>query len=430
MIKQYVNLNFNADDHHGSMVHLEVEASDITDEDVERAEWKVEPEGEDNTPDRFLAHASRARMRRDLTGNNNNLFRNTVYLPHVGGDKYKIKCAKRGDESTTQESDVFETWRKIYFTVHAMNDRCEQIFNQVKARFKAAFEEAFIELEEVTVNRTRRDEPQTRSTNFLAHLYRRRPRLSDRPFHLRIVVLNDIGDIVGARYGDTGLSSKQFTLDTDNDLSTVRGYRWLRRAKARIEPRGRWRNIADYTRKTGDKQVEIDLRGHRRISRAIDNGDTIEIRIRTREFDAYCGHSIGNFCCVRINEPGTDAQIQTTILQTFTHELGHGFQQVVGRERTYNDRGVPTGWENNALWHTNDQGGQGTHCAKNAKLVASDETTSGQIYTHDSGTLCTMFFRADDNVDADGKFCDSCLPRLKRVNIGSASMRRQGWNRC
>jgi hypothetical protein len=430
VIKQYVNLEVNAEDHHGNTVYLEVAASNIDDEDVERVEWWVEPQGGDNTPDRYLAFASRARMLREVTGNRDNKFNNTLNLPHVGGNQYKVKCSKYEDRSTTQESDVFQTWRKLFFTVHCMNDSCEQIFNRVKARFKAAFEEAFIELVEVTVDRTRRDEPQTKSTNFLTHLYRRWPRLSNRPFHLRIVVLNDIGDIVGGRYTDTGVCVKHFFMDTDNDLSMVRGHDWRRRVHARIMPRGRWRNIRRYASKAGDRRIEIDLREHRRISRAIDDGESIEVRVQTWEFDAYCGHSIGNFICVRVNEPGTEAEIQTTILQTFTHELGHGLQQTVRRERTYNDSGVADGWENNALWHTDDKGGRGPHCAKNAMLEASAETTSGQIYTHDSGTLCTMFFRADAAVDANGEFCDACLPRLKRVDIGAEAMRGQGWNRC
>jgi hypothetical protein len=429
VIKQYVNLGYNKDKHHGSQVHFEVQASNLTEADVKRAEWWVEPEGGDNTPSRYLSHASRARMKRKVTGNQKDRFRNTIYLPHVGGDKYKIKCSKYKDRSNPHAlDDVFQTWRKIFFTVHYMNDDCKRFYNNVKARFKAAFEEAFIELEEVTVNNTLKDEPQTRSTNVLSHLYRKRPRLSNRPFHLRIVVLNDIGSVVGSRYTQKGISTKQWTKNTDKDLCIVRGYSWRKSAKARVEPRGRWYNINAHTTKSGKREIKIDLRTHKRLSEAIDTGKTIEIRLRTREFRAYCGHSIGNFCCVRINEPGTDAQTQKTILQTFAHELGHGLRQAVRRERTYNDRGRPTGWEKNALWHTNKYGGQGPHCFKNAKLVASRKTTSGKIYTHDSGTLCTMFFRADANVDADGKFCDSCLPRLKRVNIGASAMRRQGWN--
>lgn len=151
--------------------------------------------------------------------------------------------------------------------------------------------------------------------------------------------------------------------------------------------------------------------------------------MRTRERDHYLGHSIGNFCCVRINESGTSAEIERTILQTFTHEIGHGFQQVVRRERTYNARGSASGWENNPRWHDDSEGGQGPHCSTNAKKVASTDTTSGQIWEHDSGTLCTMFFRDDSHVDSDGKFCANCIPRLKRANMGGTQMGRQGWGR-
>jgi hypothetical protein len=131
---------------------------------------------------------------------------------------------------------------------------------------------------------------------------------------------------------------------------------------------------------------------------------------------------------VRINETGTPAQIQTTILQTFTHEVGHGFQQAIRRERTYNAAGNADGWDNNATWHTDNFGGQGPHCSTNAVLGPDPDTTSGQSYRHGAGTLCTMFYRDDPAVDAAGKFCANCLPRLKRVKLGAAEMRRQGWD--
>ena len=35
----------------------------------------------------------------------------------------------------------------------------------------------------------------------------------------------------------------------------------------------------------------------------------------------------------------------------------------------------------------------------------------------------------DADVDADGKFCDHCLPRMKRVGLGADQMRLKGWGR-
>jgi hypothetical protein len=435
MIKQYVNLPNKAADHHGSRVTLEVAANNLGPTRVGVTEWWVEPApGATNTDPKYLSSTERARPRRLLARNRRSKFRNTVLLPHVGGDKYKVKCSKRGDRSSPVEVEEFETWRKIFYTVHYMNAQCQTTFDAVKGRFEGAYNpDGFIELEESARSQTLLDEPHTLATNnpALTHLYRRRPPLANKPFHLRIVVLNDIYDLIDGEYDQRNVTAMVTTITTDNPLSDISATHWLRRARARVVGRrNRWVSIRALTRKVSDTEIEVDVTGNRQLSAAVTAGQRIRIQVRTRERDHYLGHSLGNFCCVRINETGTPAAIQTTILQTFTHEVGHGFQQAVERERNYDAAGNFTAWENNPNWHDDAQGGQGPHCHTNARLIASRRTTSGQIYTHDSGTLCTMFFRDDPAVDAAGKFCAShCYPRLKRVNLNARNMRAQGWGR-
>jgi hypothetical protein len=65
----------------------------------------------------------------------------------VGGDKYKPRCSRLRDHSNPVDVEEFETWRKIYYSVHWMNAQCLATFNAVKTRFEAAFLQAFIELE-------------------------------------------------------------------------------------------------------------------------------------------------------------------------------------------------------------------------------------------------------------------------------------------
>jgi hypothetical protein len=428
MIKQYVNLPPDAPRAHGARVGLSAEAASLAEPDVGFTEWWVEPSGADNVDARYLARVARARARHPERRNLRGRFTNTLILPHVGGDRYKVRCSKRGDRSSPLEVEEIETWRKIYYTVHYMNAACLTIFNNVKTKLLAAFEEAFIELKEEAVLRTLRDEPKTRSSNALEHLYRRRPGLANRPFHLRIVVLNDIYDVEDGEYTQTGVAAKVTVIATDQPLTDLTATHWRRRARARIEPAGRWMGIRAFASKTGERSITVDLGGHPQLSKAIDDGNTLAIEVATRERGHYLGHSLGNFCCVRINETGTQAEIEQTILQTFTHEIGHGFQQAVRRERTYDASGVANGWENNPRWHDDAFGGQGPHCSTNAKLAADPDTTSGQTYVHDTGTMCTMFFRDDPAVDADGKFCDTCKPRLRRVNLGERRMREKGWN--
>jgi hypothetical protein len=433
MVKQYVNLPTKSKDHHGSRVPLEVEASNLGAGKIGVSYWWVEDApGATNTDLKYLSSTERARPRRTRTRNKKKKFRNTALLPHAGGDKYKVKCSKNKDHSDPKDVEEFETWRKIFYTVHYMNAQCLATFNAVKGRFEAAYkDDAFIELEQSTIKKTLLDEPHTLATDpALGHLYKKNPPLKRKPFHLRIVVLNDIYDLINGRYTETGVSSKVTTITSDNPLSDISAKHFLRRARARVEPSGTSYSIRKFVTKTGDDTIEVDLTKHKQLSKAIDKGKTIRIVVATRERDHYLGHSLGNFCCVRINETGTPAEIETTILQTFTHEVGHGFQQVVEREANYDGAGNFSAWENNPMWHDDDYGGQGPHCHTNAKLDPDPDTASGQTYIHDSGTLCTMFFRDDDDVDVDGKFCAGhCIPRLKRVNLDKAHMKAQGWNR-
>ena len=429
MIKQYVNLPYDADKHEGNRVNLDVDALNLNEQDVQFTDWWVEPVGADNVDPQYLSRNSRAHLRHSLRRNRRGKFSNTLLLPHVGSDTYRVRCSKHDDRSAPVEVEDIQTWRKIYYTVHYMNDACLDIFNNVRARFIAVFKAGFIELEEVALNRTLVDEPNTSSSRALTHLYRRRPSLSNRPFHLRIVILNDIYDIVDVEYTEANVGTKIHDIITGNPLSDRTATHWAKRIRARIEPAGRWINIRRYTQKVDDTTIRVDISADERLSRAIDEGNTLTIAIETRERDHYMGHSHGNFCCVRINETGTPADIESTILQTFTHEIGHGFQQVVRRERLYNANGHRRGWQTNPQWHNDSFGGQGPHCSTNARLIPSSLTLSGQTYVWNNGNLlCTMFFRGDGHVNPSGEFCDGCLPRLRRANLNRNNMSHQNWN--
>jgi len=265
-----------------------------------------------------------------------------------------VKCSKRGDRSSPVELEEIETWRKLFYTVHHMNNDCRDFFNDLKDRFEAAFVEGFIEFEKIASSATLVDEPHTTATNALTHLYRRRPRLSDQPFHLRLVILNNIYEAENNQYVEQ-TTDEIFIHTTDEGLTPTRA---IRSVHAKRSDRRTWVNVSRNSGKTGDTEITVNLGGNRTIKRALDAGEDIDVRIRTRERGEYCGHSIGNFCCVRINEAGTDAERKITVLQTITHEIGHGCQQVVRRERTHNARGNATGWEVNPKWHTDNFGGQ------------------------------------------------------------------------
>ncbi|MDQ3002771.1 MAG: hypothetical protein M3Y08_16105 [Fibrobacterota bacterium] len=428
MIKQYVNLPNNAANHYGKTLNLVVEANQLADENTAYTEWWVEATGADNVDTKYLSASARAHMRYNTRHHSGTRFRNTLLLPHVGGEKYQVKCSKRGDRSSPVEMEEIETWRKIFYTLHWMNNACNDTFNAVKDRFKSAFEEAFVELEEKAAMQTLLDETNTRATDVLPHLYNSHPVLADRPWHLRIVVLNDIYDLVEQRHAATGVPDIMRQVEVGRPLADRTADDWLVSARAKKEPHGSWVNIRALCTKDDDTHFTFDMSANVSFQAHFDNGGTFNIQIRTRERNHYLGHSIGNFVCVRINEDGTPAAIEQTILQTFTHEVGHGFQQVIRRERIHNAAGHFTSWETNLDWHTNDHGGQGPHCRHDAEEVVSATTTSGMTFASNGSTLCTMFFSDNDDVDVDGKFCAACLPRLRRANLGRAKMIGQDWN--
>lgn len=114
MIKQYVNLPQDPAEHHGADLPLEVEASNVSADNVRYAEWWIEPNG-DNTPERYLSRRQRAHLQQRITRNRRDHFANTLSLPHVGGDRYDIKCSKRNDRNSAVTIDTVETWRKLFF---------------------------------------------------------------------------------------------------------------------------------------------------------------------------------------------------------------------------------------------------------------------------------------------------------------------------
>ena len=437
-IKQYVNLNYDASENHGSKVVYEVEADKISDEDNVRSEWWVEATGADNTDLKYLRRSRRARVRRTYVKNKKNKFKNTLYLPHVGGDRYKVKCSKKDDRSNPVEKDELETWRKLFYTVHYMNDDCKNMYTDLKTDFEKAYKDAFIELERAALIQTLRDEARTRSTLSLRHLYRRRPRLSNRPFHLRLVIINDLYERKNKIVDLKNQSAQSLQITLGNPMRDgVR--RDLRYCKIRVG-RSSWKNVKRYCTPNGDTKIDVDLRTYRWLTRRLARGRKYRLKIRYRARVHYLGHSIGNFCCVRIKEKGTAAQRKKTILQTLTHEVGHGCQQTVRRERLHDARGRRKGgrnkWEKNPTWYNDRWGGQGPHCKTNAKLEPNPPdrrttgTRSGQEYQYDAasgGDLCTMYHKEEPHVDAKGEFCDVCKPRLKRVDLGRSNMRRKGW---
>lgn len=390
--------------------------------------WKVEPGG-GNADLKYLSAARRASVKNVTAWIMGGKFKNTLTLPHVGGDKYKVKVSKDRAGSGAIATTELETWRKIFFTLHFMNRRCRRMFDLSKPNFVKAFEQGKIEVEEVARLACTRDEDYTPAADSrLVHLYAPSV-LAHKPFHLRIVVVNDIFDWKGMRYTESLVNTRSWSRQSVQPLSHLGD--WLVAATAQIQaagalPAGALLNAAAYVSKRGDQTIKVKFPYFSDLGRAIRAGRTVKVVVRTRERDHYEGHSIGNFVCVRTKQPGKTARAtQISVLQTFTHEVGHGLKQVVESEPLHNaGTGVATGSvEKHPHQHRDAYGGQGSHCYYNC---VKRELPTKAIIPNAGQDLCTMYYADHPKVFSDGRFCPECVKRLKRVDLSESTMAH--WN--
>ncbi len=394
--------------------------------------WKVEPGG-GNTDLKYVSAGHRARVERICTWIRDGKFRNTLKLPHVGGDKYKVKVSKDSAGSGSIATKEIETWRKIYFSVHYMNRKCRRLFDLAKPAFIGALEKGKVDVEEVERKACKLDERYTPATDSrLLHLYDRNV-LAHKPFHLRIVVVNDLFDWKDETYTKVLAGTRSWTRATRNPLSHQAN--WLRAATAQLQPGGGQPagplcSARAWVTKSGAQQLKVKLPYFSDLARGIRAGRTVKIEVKTKERDHYNGHSIGNFVCVRINRGQSTKRTKESVMQTFVHEVGHGLKQAVQDEKLYNaGDGADTGnLEDHPTWHTDVNGGQGPHCWKNEQLDAHNiyYCPSCAAGLAAGPVLCVMSYAADVHRAKDGSYCEQCLPRLKRADLSRSQM--ANWN--
>jgi len=92
-------------------------------------------------------------------------------------------------------------------------------------------------------------------------------------------------------------------------------------------------------------------------------------------------------------------------------------KNIDGADRTYSK----------GMWHTDDQGGQGPHCATNCTLV-EDFSKPSKTRWRDENGACTMYY-AGSMKRTNGVFCANCIPRLKRADLGHFNMLNKSWDK-
>jgi hypothetical protein len=424
--KWYVNLPYDPKKSQGGSVPLRAKPSGSGDEAPWIAKWEVVPEGGSNTESKYLSLAARAQTADKFSlASKDDRFRTRLHLPQVGGDCYKVKCSKP-DGSGTQEIGPFETWRKIFVSVHYMDAAALAIFNTLKPKVKAVFEKVFVELvfEPAAPTKTLVAEPWTCATpSNLPHLYSvAATPLTQRPHHLRLALVTELFDKKTETYGPLEVRKANCTAAGIRRYHFGRPLGWAAAdsgcSRCRVSLGGAlpWREITGLVKKAGADDLEVDLKSDAAAWGALSAGNPVWLYIETRERDeGFNGYCLDNFAALKTNRPEGAAGIA----MTFAHEVGHALGQSVLRERKFDADGKRDGWEKNPDWHEDAQGGQGPHCHHDAKLVASTKTTSNKIWAWNGKPLCVMFFCSDPH--RKGEYCPKCEKFFRRTNLCAAS---------
>ena len=449
IIKQYVNLPTGVTNYQGPIRELKLQPNTIPNVSAgDRVEWWVEPVGANNTDEIYLSQASRAHMLNSETViSPSGFFENNVILPHVGGDKFVVKAAKKNDRPNASATDTFETWRKLYYTVFYMGNSSLNFFNSLEADFKDAFARGFVELENTTKTATltemARVDATIDRTAGMAFPFMRGTgdavmdlapdgagTLAHKPFNVALLVAPDIYSTrpqpsTATFNTPAGGTTYRFLLYTETGnpgAYITRGdIRWPGKPWTNVIGNFNMVSTSSYNSPIAwDFSTVAGLTTHLATA-----GNTFDVRWTVVKESEIMGYSICNFCIVRTRDGLTD------VLQTFTHEVGHGIGQSVRWENRWNAAGASIAREQNPRWHGDVFGGQGPHCKTNAVLGPSPPNlTSGQIYKYGgAGRLCTMFHSGESHVEPKGRFCAShCEPRIKRRNLNEAALTAKFWN--
>ena len=423
-IKWYVNLPQDPEKHEGSVVRIVAAASDLG-KKARVVDWKLVAEGT-NTKKKYLSAKQRAIVLPKSSVNLEDKFRTLLFVPHVGGDKYKVEVKKRGGGGSTLETPTIETWRKIFVAVHYMDAKALQTFNSLRGTVEGVFKKVFVELAwEPAATKTLVEEPWTSATpTHMPHLYdTARTKLDHRPFHMRLLLVTEIYEKKNLKYGPLELRKAQCTAAGahryrfENPIGWTSADTGCRKAKVSLGAGTPWRDITDLATKAGDNVLSIEIKKDPQAWRQLEAGQPVWLYIETNEREhGFNGYSLNNFAVIKTNRPEGAAGCA----QTFVHEVGHSLRQVVLWEAEHDDAGRRNGWVKNPLWHENAQGGQGPHCSHNATLAPSTKTKSHKVYVWAGNPLCVMFFCSDEH--RQGEYCESCLPKLKRTDLGKEAM--------
>ncbi len=118
----------------------------------------------------------------------------TLKFAPVTNIGYTVKAKKGEGTSINSFEKSFETWRKVYYDVVYMDDRCKSLYEGVKDSFIKSWEDVGFELEESALLEATKKEDQTDRNDKggakMKHLYTEN--LENKDFHVQFVIVRDI----------------------------------------------------------------------------------------------------------------------------------------------------------------------------------------------------------------------------------------------
>lgn len=447
IIKQFVNLPTGVTSHEGNRRALFAEPVSVPSvQPSDTVEWWIEPGGS-NTDIVYITPASRARLQfpTTLITAATGRFHNRIDLPHVGGDEYVVKCSKLNNRPNFFQTDTFQTWRKLFYTVFHMGADSLAQYNALEGQFQGAFSRSFIELQKAATiaTMTVMDEARVEFTNNFpfvdgstsaiinlkrAGLATGTGSLSNKPFHMAYMVVprafftRPRPRTMAATRAIIGSTSYFHLLYTEpgNPVAFIPVARASWGANS-FDVRNSFSIVSNAG---GASSIQWNLNTVPGLTAWLAApANTFNLTFTVTEKSSINGYSWGNICVV-----GMTGRPPIQVLGTMVHEMGHAVQQAVHFESRWNATGTPMASDVNPNWYDDVFGGQGPHCSTNAVLTTTAALTSGKRFVWGGGAkLCTMYHAGDVNRD-DGVFCPSCEPRVRRANLNSTNMTNQQWN--
>lgn len=158
-------------------------------------DWTLVEAGPDDADLDYFATA--ATLAADRTGEVNGQFQNTLNITALGGRTFTVTAVKASGAQNVAFNKQFQSWRRVYYSVHYMNPRCQTLFTSIEQEIKDIFAGVFIELKPRGIRACIVNEATTDAYGVggvtLTHTYNdTRPSLDRSDEHLRVVIARDV----------------------------------------------------------------------------------------------------------------------------------------------------------------------------------------------------------------------------------------------